>query len=129
MVRERERKSTKSKSYVLLLPCRISHEQLYVLLFLTLEPGAAKRDPLNAATRKKLHELDIFKVSVLVFGILKGSDNKHFHFTWMGGGIHSKSLNYKIKKLLTLQQMFANCQISDFLLSTFSCQISDFFIS
>ena len=47
-------------------------------------------------------------------GILKGSDNKHFHFTWMGGGIHSKSLNYKIKKLLTLQQMFANCQIRDF---------------
>ena len=83
--RERERKSTKSKSYVLLLPCRISHEQLYVLLFLTLEPGAAKRDPLNAATRKKLHELDIFKVSVLVFGLLKGSDNKHLHFTWMGG--------------------------------------------
>ena len=42
------------KSYVLLLPCWISHEQLYAALFRTVKPGATKSRPIPAASRKQL---------------------------------------------------------------------------
>ena len=51
---KRERESILFKSYVSLLPCRVSYEQLYSALFLIVELGAAKKDLLIAADRKQL---------------------------------------------------------------------------
>ena len=39
------------ESYILLLPCRISHEQLYTVLFRTVKPGATMRGPIPAASK------------------------------------------------------------------------------
>ena len=52
------------KSYVSLLPYRISYEQLYAALFRTVQSGAAMRGPIPAASRKQL-KYDEFVVNLL----------------------------------------------------------------